>query len=38
VALIGKPGSEPLLLALAAAIERRRGPFPEPRFLPSLDE
>jgi amidase len=35
VSLIGKPNEESLLLALAAAIERERGPFPEPRFLPS---
>ena len=38
VALIGKPGREALLVALAAAIERERGPFPEPRFLPSIDD
>jgi amidase len=35
VALIGKPRAEALLLAFGEAIERRRGPFPEPRFLPS---
>ncbi len=36
VSLIGKPGEEPLLLALGTAIERERGPFPEPRFLPTI--
>ena len=38
VALIAAPGREALLVALAAAIERERGPFPQPRFLPSIDE
>jgi amidase len=38
VSLIGKPDDESLLLLLAAAIEEQRGPFPEPRFLPSIDE
>jgi amidase len=38
VSLIGKPGDERSLLALAAAIERARGPFPEPRFLPSTGD
>jgi amidase len=37
VSLIGKPGGEAGLLALGAALERARGPFPEPRFLPSID-
>jgi amidase len=37
VSLIGEPGGEARLLALGAALERARGPFPEPRFLPSLD-
>src|SRR5688572_28089761 len=37
VSFIGKPGEESSLLALGAAIERERGAFPEPRFLPSLD-
>jgi len=36
VSLIGKPGEEPVLLALGAALERERGPFPEPRFLPTI--
>ena len=35
MSLIGKPGDEPVLLALGAAIERGRGAFPEPRFLES---
>jgi amidase len=37
VSFIGKPGEESSMLALGAAIERERGAFPEPRFLPSLD-
>jgi amidase len=37
VSLIGQPGSEAQLVALGEAIERARGPFPEPRFLPSID-
>jgi amidase len=32
---IGKPGEHGLLLALGAALERERGAFPAPRFLPS---
>jgi amidase len=38
ISLIGKPGAESLLLALGAAIERERGPFPEPRFLPTIGD
>lgn len=38
VALIGKPDDERTLFSLAAAIERRRGEFPEPRFLPSAGD
>jgi amidase len=38
VSLIGKPGEESSLLALAGAIERARGPFPEPRFLASVGD
>ena len=38
VSLIGPRGAEPVLLTLAAAIERARGPFPEPRFLPSTGD
>jgi amidase len=38
VSFIGRPGTEALLIALAAAVERRRGPFPEPRFLPSVED
>jgi amidase len=37
LSFIGKPGEESSLLALGTAIERERGPFAEPRFLPSLD-
>lgn len=37
VSLIGKPREESLMLTLGETIERERGPFPEPRFLPSLD-
>jgi amidase len=33
VSLIGQAGDEPLLVMLAEAVERERGPFPEPRFL-----
>jgi amidase len=36
VALIGRPNDEATLLAIAAALERERGPFPEPRFLPTI--
>ncbi len=38
IALIGKPREESHLLALAAAIEQQRGSFPEPRFLPSVED
>ena len=37
VSLIGQPGDESALLTLGEAIERERGPFPAPRFLPSID-
>jgi amidase len=36
VSLVGKPGDESVLVLLATAIERQRGPFPEPRFLPTV--
>jgi amidase len=36
VALVGRPGTETLLLEIAALLERSRGPFPEPRFLPTV--
>jgi amidase len=36
VAFIGRPQDEARLLAIAAAFERVRGPFPEPRFLPTI--
>ena len=38
IALIGKPREEAQLVVLAAAIERQRGSFPEPRFLPSVED
>ena len=38
IALIGKPREEALLVVLAAAIEQQRGSFPEPRFLPSVED
>jgi amidase len=38
ISLIGKPGEESVLSALGAAIERERGPFPEPRFLPTIED
>jgi amidase len=37
VSLIGQPGSESRMLALAEALEQARGAFPEPQFLPSVD-
>ena len=36
VAFVGQPQDEARLLAIAAAFERVRGPFPEPRFLPAI--
>jgi amidase len=36
VALTARPGDEALLLRLASALERERGPFPEPRFLSTI--
>jgi amidase len=38
VSLIGKPGDLTRLLSLTASLERARGPFPEPRFLPSVGD
>jgi amidase len=38
MSLTGRPGDEPVLLALAAALERARGPLAEPRFLPTTGE
>ncbi|MEO8466392.1 MAG: amidase family protein [Gammaproteobacteria bacterium] len=38
IAIIGRPGTEALLLEIAALAERVRGPFPEPRFLPTVPE
>jgi amidase len=37
VSLIGRPGEEAKLFAFGIALEQARGPFPEPRFLPSID-
>jgi amidase len=36
VAFIGQPQDEARLLAIAAAFERVRGPFPEPKFLATI--
>jgi amidase len=38
ISLVAAPREEAVLLALAAAFERLRGPFPEPRFLPSVSD
>ena len=38
ISFIGRPGQEGMLLAIAAAFERRRGTFPEPRFLPTVSD
>jgi amidase len=38
VALIGRPNDEATLLAIAAAFEQERGPFPEPRFMATIAE
>jgi amidase len=38
VSFIGRPGAERLLVSIAAAVERQRGPFPEPRFLPLVED
>jgi amidase len=36
LALVGKPHAETQLLEIAALLERRRGEFPAPRFVPSV--
>jgi len=36
VAFVGRPDDEARLFAIAAAFERARGPFPEPKFLPTI--
>jgi amidase len=36
IAFIGQPRDEARLIAIAAAFERVRGPFPEPQFLPTV--
>lgn len=38
VAFIGRPQDEARLFAIAAAFESARGPFSEPRFLPTIAE
>ncbi|HEY9182449.1 MAG TPA: amidase, partial [Gammaproteobacteria bacterium] len=38
IALIVQPGDEHVMLTIGAALEKLRGPFPEPRFLGSLDD
>jgi amidase len=38
VSFIGRPGAESRLVSIAAAVERQRGPFPAPRFLPSVPD
>jgi Asp-tRNA(Asn)/Glu-tRNA(Gln) amidotransferase A subunit family amidase len=38
LSFIGKPRDEARLVEIAAAFERARGPFPEPRFLPTIAE
>jgi amidase len=38
VSLIAEPGDLTRLLSLAASLERARGPFPQPRFLPSVED
>jgi len=36
LAFVGRPDDEARLFAIAAAFERARGPFPEPKFLPTI--
>jgi len=38
IAFIGRPQSEAQLIEIAAVFERARGPFPEPEFLPTLEQ
>ena len=38
LAIVVRPGDETLMLTIAAALERLRGPFPEPRFLASTGD
>jgi amidase len=38
LAFIGKPRGDAALLAIAAQLERRRGPFPAPRYLETVAE
>ena len=36
IAFTGRPGSENLLISIAAVYEKLRGAFPEPKFLPTV--
>ena len=36
IAFTGRPGSEDLLISIAAVYEKLRGAFPEPKFLPTV--
>lgn len=38
IALIVRPGDEHTMLTIGAALEKLRGPLPEPRFLASIDD
>lgn len=38
IAIIGRPGSEELLVEIAARFELARGPFPAPAFIPALED
>lgn len=38
IAFIGMPDSEPALIEMAAAFEARRGEFPEPQFIDSINQ
>ena len=38
IALIGRPGSEELLIEIAARFETARGLFPAPSFIPTLEQ
>jgi amidase len=38
IVLVGRPGSEPRLLEIGSLLERQRGEFPAPRFLPTVAE
>jgi len=38
IAIIGRPGSEELLVEIAGRFEQARGPFPAPAFIPALED